>query len=239
MWTDSILKQFRIKVAGEDEKTPEEIEAERLAAEKAKKDDDEEEDDEEDDDEDDDRPDLESLDDKTKKYIKKLRGENAKRRTDHNVMTSKMEKWEKGLKSMFGDDEDETPPEQKLEAMSGQYESAVTENAILKLALENGITGAENVEYFEFQMGKILGSLEEGEEMTEEQLDEVLAKCSRSGGKANTSTKDSGKGGKGPEKKDGETTQAEFDKMGISQKSLLYGKSPELYNKLMANSSVR
>lgn len=227
MWTESILKKFRIKTAGEgteeDDKSPVEDDTKP-----------------EDEDESDDGPELSKLDDKTQKYIKKLRDENAKRRKDFNNMSSKMEKMEKGFKAMFGE-EDDTDPTEALTALKGQFETSVSENAILRLAVENGISGVENLEYFEFLMSKKLNALEEGEEMTEEDLDEILAKCSKGvGRKADTSTKDAGKGGgKDPGKGGDEVTQEEFDKMSIMQKSLLYNKNPALYEKLMKNSTMR
>lgn len=235
MWTESILKKFRIKNAGDDDPETDKDK------EKDKKPVDDPEDQDKDKDEDDDGPDFDSLDDKTKKYIKKLRDENKSRRTETNNLTTKMEKFEKGFKAMFGDEEDDKDPEQVLNTLKGQFESSVSENAILRLAVENGISGVENLEYFEFLMAKKLNSLEEGEEMTEEDLDDILSKCSKgAGGKANTSTKDAGKGGgKDPGKSGDEVTQEEFNKMTITQKSNLYNKNPALYEKLMKNSTMR
>lgn len=243
MWTESILKKFRIRIAGDEGtnddqpaddpgKTNDDPGKNKTNNEGGEQDDPPE-------DDDDDEPDFDSLDEKTKKFIKKLRDENRTRRTENNKLSTRMEKFEKGMKAMFGDDDDDVDPEEALKSLQGEYESSVNENAILRLALENGVSGAENMEYFEFLMSKKLNSLEEGEEMTEEDLDEILEKCSKGAGKANTSTNDSGKGGKGPGKNSDEVTQEEFDKMGMVQKSKLYTSNPELYNKLMANSTMR
>lgn len=224
MWTELLLRKFNLRTAGD--------EGEEDKDEEVK-------DDQKDEDGDDDQADLSP--EEYKKIIKGLRAENAKRRLKEKTQTEKMSKFEKALKVLGGEDEDENP-EAQLDVMSQNYQSAVTRNAILELALENGISGSENLEYFEFLMGKALGSLEEGEEMTEDQLEEILTKCSKKGaGPANTSTKDSGvKGGKKlGDDKNTEVTQEEFNKMGITQKSLLFQKNPELYKKLMANSTVR
>ena len=126
---------------------------------------------------DDDKLDFDSLDPKTQKYIKSLRNENKERRTEFNKMSARMETFEKGLKKLFGGEDDDTgSPEEKLEAASSQLNSSVTENIILKLALSNGITGEENVEYFQFLMNKKLESLEEGEEVSDEDVEEIISK---------------------------------------------------------------
>lgn len=238
MWTESILNKFKLRVSGDDggnddppadppNDPPQDPPNDPPG-------------DDDDDDDDDDELDFDSLDDKTKKMIKKLRGENKKRRTENNNLSTKLEKFEKGLKSLFGNDDDDADPEEQLETVTGQYQSAVTENSILRLAVANGISGEENLEYFEFLMSKRLNSLEEGEELDEDDLEEIISKISAksNGGKATTSTKDGGKGGKGPGKDSDEVTQEEFDKMGITAKSKLYEKNPSLYEKLRAGSST-
>lgn len=225
MFTDLLLSKFTIKKSGDEgTKTDPKVDP------KDNKPEDEQDDSEG---EDDDGLALDSLDEKTKKYIKKLRDENAKRRTESNNLTTKMEKMEKGFKAMFGEEDDDTDPEEKVKTLSSQYESVVTENAILKLALENGIVGAENIEYFEFQMSKKLNSLQEGEEMTDEDLAEILGKCSKAGVKKPADTSVKGDKDKKPDSKPDEVTQEEFDKMGMIQKSNLYLKNPDLYKKLM------
>lgn len=190
---------------------------------------------------DDDGQDFDSLPDWAKKQIKSLRSENAKHRTTSNNLSTKMEKFEEGFKKMFGEDDADADPEKKLEALSGEYEQAVTRNAILELALQNGISGSEKMEYFEFLMSKNLESLEEGEEMTEEMFEDILGKVSTqfSGQTGTTSTRDEGKGGEGPGKGADEVTQEEFNKMTIVEKSKLYQTKPELYNKLMKSFSGR
>jgi cell division protein FtsB len=183
---------------------------------------------------DDDKQDLSALPESVQKMIKDLRTENAKYRTERNGLSSKLEKFEKGFKTMFGEEDDDVEPQVKIDALQGQYESLSTRNAILEIAIENGISGSENIEYFEFLMSKKLGSLQENEEMTEDDLADIISKLNvkSGGGKANTSTNDGGKGGKGPESKD-EINQESFNKMTITEKSKLYQTKPELYNKLM------
>jgi len=181
---------------------------------------------------------VSGLPEEAQKMLKDLRAENAKHRTTNNNLTSKMEKFESGLKNMFGDGEDDEDPSAKLEALQGNYESAVTRSAILELALENGISGKENLEYFEFLMGKSLNSLEEGEELTEEKISDIVSKSVPTKGSANTSTKKDGAGDKKPDESSDEVTQEQFNKMGMTQKSLLYRTKPELYKQLMAGANL-
>jgi hypothetical protein len=242
MWTESLLKKFNLRVSGDDGGDDDDDDDAGNNDDNGKKggnDDDGSGGDDDDDDGDDD-PDDDLTPEEYKKQIKKLRAENAKRRLKEKKNAEKMNKFEKALKVLGGDDDDDDP-DKKLDAITSDYESAVTRTAVLELALENGISGSENLEYFEFLMGKALNSLDEGDEMTEEQLEEILEKCSAKGGgeKANTSTRDKGKGKKKPEgDQNGEVTQEEFDKMGMMGKSALYQKNPELYEKLRANSSA-
>ncbi len=181
--------------------------------------------------------DFASLPEWAQKQFKDLRTENAKHRTNNNNLSTRMEKFENGFKSMFGEQDADADPQVQLETMQGEYESVATQNAILSIALENGVVGAENVEYFQFLMDKSLNSLKEGEEMSQEQLGEILSKCSKgNNANANTSTNDGKKGGQGPDQKDGDVTQEDFDKMGILEKSALYRSKPDLYNKLFKGS---
>lgn len=166
------------------------------------------------------------------KIIKDLRTENAKRRTDNNNFKTRMEKIEGGLKSMF-DDDDESTPEEKLKKVSDDKDQLAVRNSLMSIAIENGI-GKDDYEYFEFLMSKRLGKLEEGQELSEEDLDSVLDSIKSRKAGADTSTGDGG-GGKPPAGGASEVTQAEFDKMGITAKSLLYQQKPDLYNKLAKN----
>ena len=229
MLSDFLFKKFPIRVAGDQGDGEGEKEKEKGSQGTG---------DNEDEDEDDQDEDLSP--EEYKKQIKKLRAENAKHRLGNKALNEKMSKFEKVFKAFSGDDE-EVDPEEQLGQVTHQYEAAVTRNAILELALENGISGKDNLEYFEFLMSKTLNSLDEGEEMTEEQLEEILSKCSKAGGKgkATTSTNDKGKGDKDPDQTNDEVTQEEFDSMGMMQKSKLYQTNKALYEKLMKNSKMR
>lgn len=225
MFSDLLLKKFKIRFAGDEGEDKQDPPQDPPKDDKDKQDN-------PDDKEKDDKLDLESLPKSAQDYIKSLRSENAKHRTKNNNLLTKQEKLDKALKLLSGEDDDEDPAV-KLETLQKDYSDTVTKNAILELALENGVSGAENFEYFEFLMSKKINSLEEGEEMTEEDVEEIVSKCSKgAGNKANTSTKTGGKDKKPDEQAD-EVTQEEFNQMGMVQKSKLYQSNPELYNKLM------
>ncbi len=172
------------------------------------------------------------------KLIKDLRSESAKHRTNNNNLTTRLDKFESGLKNLFGEGGDDQTTEEKLDALQGNYESSVTRNAILELALDNGISGKENVEYFEFLMNKAMSNLKEGEELSAETLESIVSQSTPSKGNATTSTKKDGTQGKGPDENNDEVTQEEFNKMGMTQKSMLYRTKPELYKKLLAGANL-
>lgn len=183
---------------------------------------------------DDDKQDFDQLPTWAQKQIKDLRKENATHRNNLKTTNDRLDKFEKGFKSMFGEEDDNSDPVAKLQSAQTNLEAVATRNAILEIGIQHGVSGSENMEYFEFLMSKHLNSLQEGEEMSDEDLEAIVAKCSGSKGQgpANSSTGDNGKG-KAPDKKSGETTQEEFNKMTIVEKTRLYQKNPDLYNKLM------
>lgn len=145
----------------------------------------------------------------------------------------------KGFKSIFGESDDEEAPEEKVKKLSSHAETLEMRNALLELAVEHGI-GKDQREYFEFLMSKSLESLEEGEEMTEEQFDEILAKVKPMGSKGagNTSVDDKNQGGKKPDGQTG-TSLEQFMAMSITQKSKLFTEKPDVYNALLAEAKSK
>lgn len=181
--------------------------------------------------------DVGALPEWAQKELKDLRGESAKYRTQNKTLAERLEKLEKGLKGVFGEDEqDDSDPTEKVKTLSQVNSSLEVKNAMLQLALENGI-GVDEYEFFEFKMGKALESLEEGQEMTEDELTQIISGVKAKSGKgpANSSPKDTVKP---PPASGGEVTQEEFNKMTITQKSKLYQTNAALYEKLMKNSKL-
>lgn len=181
--------------------------------------------------------DVSTLPQAAQDLIKKLRKENGDRRTEANNLKTKEDKVKAALKLLSGED-DEEEPEVKLGKISEQLQSTQMRSAMLELAYEHGVP-ADQRDYFEFLMGKKLETLEEGEELDEDGLQEVLGKVKKKG-TANTSTKGDGKGdpGKGPGASDG-TTLDQFIAMGMAAKSKLYAEKPEVYASLMAEAKKK
>lgn len=182
--------------------------------------------------------DISSLPQEAQDLIKNLRKENGKHRTDKNLTAAELEKFKKAFKIISGED-DEEEPEVKLSKVSEELSSAKMKTAMLELAYENNIP-TDQRDYFEFLMSKKLESLEEGEELSEEGLAEIVAKVTKKG-PANTSTKEDGKGDgkKAPAGQADGVTLDQFLAMGMLAKSKLYSEKPEIYNALLAEAKQK
>jgi hypothetical protein len=179
--------------------------------------------------------DLNALPEWAKTEIANLRKESAKHRTTNNELKSRLDKFETNLKKVLGDeDEDQTPPEEKLTKVTAQAEALAIHNALLELAVENGIP-KDQFKYFSFLMNEKLSGLEEDQELTEDDLAEIMGQLQPVNNKpAQTSF---GAGGKKNEGGTSDTVTLEaFNKMTIMQKSALYQKDKATYDRLMAES---
>jgi hypothetical protein len=175
--------------------------------------------------------DLTALPEWAQKELKSLRGESAKYRTDNKGLKERLDNFEKNLKKVLGgEEEDDEAPEVKIEKLQGHAQSLEVRTAFMEIAIENSISKDE-YEYFEFLMGKALNGLGEDEEMSEEALNEIIAKCKSSEKKPADSSVNNGQQGKGQKKESGVTVE-EFAKMSMTQKSELFQKNRELYNSL-------
>jgi hypothetical protein len=190
--------------------------------------------------------DLEKLDPKVQKLIKDLRTESASHRTKNKNLDSQLSKLKKGLVEAGVIEDDSEEPEEKIKSLSSKTAALEVNIAILSAAVEYGIQ-KDALEYFEFLVNKKLESLGEGEELTDELLDEIAqsAKKTVKGNAKSTSVGD-GKGADGEEKdppepgaKDGEVTLEKFVRMNITEKSQLYVKNPELYNRLFSEAKQK
>jgi hypothetical protein len=204
---------------------------------------------EEGDDEDEDSLDESSLDEKTKKYIAKLRKENGNHRTKAKDLKSKLQTSEEQKKAILkaaGIEFEDEKPEEKLKSLSAQNEQLLFEKALSESALSHGIP-AEGFKYYKFLMTEALGELDEGEELSDERIDEIVqeAKGFKGGKKppANSSVNGGGNGGGNPPppKKEGDNvvTLDKFLAMGTLAKSDLYLKSRALYEQLYAEAKAK
>lgn len=177
-------------------------------------------------------------DEATKAYIARLRGENANHRTKNKDLKSKLSESEAKKKAILkaaGIEDDSENPEEKLKTAGAQNSELTFRNAMLEMALENGIP-KEDVKYFSFLVQEATASLKDDEELSPEQMAGLVADVKkRSGGKAaNTSVNGKGAGsGTPPPGGNDQVNLDGFCKMRFTEKSALYGKNPALYEQLM------
>lgn len=186
--------------------------------------------------------DLSKMPQEVQDLVKGLRSENAKFRTEKKSLADRLDKMESGFKSIFGDEKDQETPEQKLQNLSASHQALEMKNALLEIAIDNGIAKDQR-EYFEFLMSKALDSLEDDGELSEEEFEAILSKVKSAGnggskGAGNTSVDDKNAGNKNPDGKTG-TTLEQFMAMSITQKSKLFSEKPDAYNALLAEAKSK
>lgn len=178
--------------------------------------------------------DLSKLDSSVQDYIKELRAENAKTRTERNNLSTRMENFENGFKQMFGDEGEgqELTPEQQIESLNTNFQDLSFSNAVMGIAYQNDVPH-DKLEYFEFLMNKEVEGLEEGQELSEESLAGLIQKVKGSGfqGEANSSVNEGNAAGKDPNAS-GATNLDAFVGMSLQERSELYRKDPNTYNAL-------
>ncbi len=185
--------------------------------------------------------DEDKADAKTKAYLKKLRQENASHRTANKDLKSKVQseidKRNAILKAAGIEIESENPAE-KLKTVTAESQQHAFRNAVLESALQHGIPG-DQIDYYEFLIAKATGALDEGEELSDEALAEIVGKIKKSSTqKSATSTVDGSKTPP-PGTKDDQITLDKFLSMSISEKSALYLKNPDQYAGFVAEAKAK
>lgn len=191
---------------------------------------------------------AEGLDEKTKGYIAKLRKENKERRQESQTqrqqlqqLTSQFEAVKGKLKGVFGEGEEgeeEWTPEQKIEMLSYAVEEREAELEFMRGALSLGIYDPADQKYLSFLLNQHMEDKEDGYEIDEDTLREIVAdvqsrsKSARAG--SGNSSFNSTKPGNSRKEGSGEITLEAFKKMGMTEKSDLYVKNQPLYLSLMA-----
>lgn len=183
---------------------------------------------------------------KVKDYVKQLRKENKGHRQKAKGLEDRLNTLESGLKKAFGVEDDENiPPEKRIEDLTAQNEAKELRLAILESAIEHGISGKEGIDYFEFLVSKKLQTLGENEELSDEDISEISQKVSAihgtgsggaTSGKTSFPDKDNSEPKPGP---GGEVTLEQFNEMDIMQKSELFRTNKPLYDKLMAEAKAK
>jgi hypothetical protein len=169
--------------------------------------------------------------------IKSLRNEAAGHRTSNKELKTKLDTFEQALKKAGLVNED-LPPEKQLETVTAQAETLAIQNALLEIAVENGVP-KDQFRYFSFLMNEKLGELGDDEELTEEALTEVLEMVNTAGAGKGSAT--SSFTGNGKDKGGGsdEVTLEAFSKMTIMAKSKLYQTDKATYDRLMSEAKSK
>ena len=180
-----------------------------------------------------------------KKVIKDLRAENAKSRTKGKAQEAEFKKLgdQLGAIKKHLNIEDEKSPEVEIVSLKEANDNLVFELSMNQLAREHDIP-VEHDEYFRFLMGKEIAKLQEngkeGDELSDEQLEKVIAETKKYAGYKSEKPNKNGSGipdgeGKGKKpSKDGESgvTAEQYKKMTLAEKNAIYTKDSALYNKL-------
>jgi hypothetical protein len=178
----------------------------------------------------DDELDLDSLPEATRNYIKKLRRESAKYRTKASNLEGMLGQQSERIKKLAGGDDDDTPPEKRVEELGATASTLAFENAILQTAVDHGI-GKEGLKYYKFLVQERMQELGEGEELSDDDLEEIAdearAKTTKTRAKTSVTDGDS-KSGKAPGTKSGVTVE-QFARMTIAEKTEFRQKSPDQY----------
>lgn len=181
---------------------------------------------------------VEDLPDWAQKEIKSLRSESAKHRTTNKDLSERFGKLESGLKSALGlEDDSDLSDEEKIGGLQATLEQAEVQNAILGLAIENGI-GMEDLEYFSFKMQNALEGLEEDAELSEDDFASIVQGVKGRGQSPADSSVKEKNGGKGPDGGSGISVDA-FVNMNMMERNQLYKEKPEVYKSLFAQANAK
>lgn len=184
--------------------------------------------------------DISKLDPVAQKVIKDLRSENATARTKNRELGESHSKLKKALVEAGIIEDDSQEPEEKIKTLSAATDQLSVRNAILEAAVEHGI-GRDGLDYFTFLVEKRASQLEDGEELSEADV-EALAKEARGKTGGSTGTTSVGAGGKNgsapPPGESGAVTLESFLKMSITEKSALYNKDKPSYDRLFAEAKA-
>lgn len=173
---------------------------------------------------------------KAKAEIEKLRKEAAKHRTKAKDLEGKMQdlngKFDK-LKKAFGGEDEEVDPEKMIQQLQAEKEALAIEVSISQVARAHAIP-AEQDKYFRFLLAEKMEGLEEGEEITDEDVALIAAEVMKVSSKAAKNSTGVNSAGKHSGESSGETTVEAFAKMNVGEKSALYAKNPAEYNRLFS-----
>ena len=177
---------------------------------------------------------------KAKLEIKRLRDENAKHRQKNKGLEERVNALDgtiKKFKTELGLEESEDPAE-RLKSVQQQKEALEAEVAVARIIYDNDIP-KDSEKYFRFLLSEKFSSLKEGEELTEEDLAAVVKEARAKGAKASGATGVDPVGKPAPDGGSSGLSPESFAKMSVMEKSQLYSKNPDLYNKLFTTASEK
>lgn len=198
---------------------------------------------------------------KVKEHVTKLRTENKDRRLSEKTLQTQLTKTQTDFTALnervnkaLGKDDSNEPPEKKIETLTASIKTREEENEALKaemgfinFAAECGIVDPKERRYFQFIINEHMADKDDDYEASDEELktlvDQVIA-VRPQGGTGNGTGKGGNVGstsfggstpkpdGGGNGGSNGPVTLEQFRKMGTLEKSNLYGRDANLYNKL-------
>ena len=182
-------------------------------------------------------PNESSWDDRTKSYISGLRKESANYRTRAKNLEDQLGSVTEQLgsiKQALGLEE-QPLNQDTFNALQQQNDDMVFRNAVLETAVEFGIP-RDGLDYFSYLMQNQLSGLQEGQELTEDDINEIAQQAISTVGNrtGKTSVENFGEGQQAKDPQVGESVSLDqFVSMSTTEKSDLYANDPELYEKLM------
>lgn len=180
---------------------------------------------------------------KIKNYIKDLRKENASYRTKAkesqlkvSELSERFNNFEMGMKQMLGISEgDKISPEERVQHLSQTVESLQFDSAINEIFIERGVTGGiKGKKYLSFLMQEAASELNEGEELTDAKLDEIVSQVQATFKSGSSQTSVNGSGIPPADEKNSTLTPEAFARMSLADKTTLYSKNKSQYDTLMA-----
>lgn len=174
--------------------------------------------------------DLDKLDEKTREYIKSLRKESGKYRTEAKDAKAKL----KSVETAIGAVGEETP-EAKAARVAAEREQVIFDNAVLNNAIEFGVP-KESMKYFKYLIAEAAQSLGDSEELSAEKIAEFAKEAKAKSVKVPASTTVTAPGAATPAPASGDPalTAEQFAKLGFNDKCKLYEKNAQQYEQLMA-----
>jgi hypothetical protein len=178
---------------------------------------------------------------KVKAEIKKLRAENAKSRVKNKELAQKANLLETtfgNLKKSLGLEGEDASPEEKIKALQKHNEALQTEIAISGIERENGIP-SEHSKYFRFLLSEKMSALEEGAEIDEADLQEIVAEVKGLATKKGKSSTGVNSPNHRPDEGAGALTVEKFASMNMGERSQLYAKNRAEYDRLFKAASEK